>query len=165
MRNLIKRRPLLPGGFSLLEMLFVIGCLGLIFLVVAGLMLSLNKALSDPAKLYCNYDAIYEFVPWVKSDVEDEYNVGLADGTAPPEGDLLVIRLREGGRVVYRETPSGLRRIRKPSGMEKNVLPPWLRADFFVKRGSGLGEDLVKVQVKDRRTGEVMFISAFATGG
>ena len=109
MRNTSKKFSPFQGGFSLLEMLFVVGCLGLIFVVISGLMFSLNKALGDPEKLYSDYDAIYGFVPWVKSDVEDGFNVGLVEGAAPEE-ELLVIRLIEGGRVIYRETPSGLRR-------------------------------------------------------
>ena len=156
-----------PGrkGFSLLEMLFVLSCLGLILVMLSGLMLSLNRALRDPDHLHSNYEAVYTFVPWVKNDLSRGIEAEILDETSGKGTDLILITLGEEEGIVYRETKTGLRRIFHPHGKEKTVLPAWLRVDFFVEKGGPLGRDLVKMQIRDRRTGETIFSSMFAAGG
>ena len=161
-----KRRSDSQSGFTLVELLFVLGCLAIIFVMISGVMFSMSRAMRDGKSLYSHYEAVYGLVPWLKGDVSKGTDVELLDGSAETGGNRrLVIRLKGDGKIIYEKGNAGLRRIVSPSGTERNVLPAWLTAEFHVTGGGKRGRDLVKLEIREKESDAVIFSGKFAAGG
>jgi hypothetical protein len=146
------------AGFSLVEMLFVVGCMGLVLVMVSGLLYNMHSILRDTDQSGAVYEAVYRFVPRIKADAGRSIGAETAPGR-------IVFTLAGGGRVVYRETSAGWTRSEKPLGKERMIAPAWLKAEFGMNPAERGGEDVLTLRLKNGRTGEALFFTILAIGG